>query len=790
MLNPYLLLFLPVAAVPIVLHLITLHRLRTVELSTFRFLMDSYIQQRRRVKLLEFILMMLRTLFVALVVLMLSRPVVDRFTWLTGGGGGAGREVAIIIDAGVSSNLRTGGTTSLERAKAAAKSIVELLDDEDQVTLIRAGERAEVMTQRFVGRREPILADIDSIEAASTASNMAAALEQAFKPGRPTQPIAYVLTDGNRRAWAGVEGHPLLSALRDDGRIILMDVGPTEPVANVGVLGDPPQVDNAVVGLPIRLAATVINNAAQAPADVVLSVILDDEQIQQIPMSLDAGEQRTEPITFVPTRAGVLRGAFRVPTDNFPDDDTYLFTLNVAPRLNVLIVSQQAGGRIEQRGEVYLETALLSPRHAAARGAEEKRIADALSVQTVTFSQLTQAMLDGSDVVLLSDVTLDPTRASWLRRYVETGGGLMIFTGPNVQPAQYAQQLLAPPNRTDAGPTIALSEAVGDPDDESRFVNITGIDLKHPILTTFNEDQAEHFNRVRLYRYFPLRIDEPEGLAAAARSKDEDAARPRALLRLADRTPVLIEQPLGRGRLLVAGFSATPLWSNVPLQPEFVPLVLRAIAHLRREAPTQAPGYVTPSRPATITMPVGWPDAKVEVTDPRGRPHAIDIHRSGDRFVGAMLETARKGYYHVRITPNMKDAPTEVDLGFAVNLDLQAADFQPLGESNLLSTLKPATVTYVRGAADDPFLEGELRGKREIWRTLIWVMFAVIAAEFLLATLRPDTRTRAARPATQPTGAIRQWATRTVQSGYRGGVVGKAIGWARRDTADKTTEGR
>jgi len=36
MINPLLLLFLPLALVPVILHLITRHRLRTVELSTFR----------------------------------------------------------------------------------------------------------------------------------------------------------------------------------------------------------------------------------------------------------------------------------------------------------------------------------------------------------------------------------------------------------------------------------------------------------------------------------------------------------------------------------------------------------------------------------------------------------------------------------------------------------------------------------------------------------------------------------------------------------------------------------
>ena len=65
MLNPYLLWFLPLAAAPLLLHLLTLRRLRTVELSTFRFLLDSFVQQRRRLKLLEYLVLALRVAFVA-----------------------------------------------------------------------------------------------------------------------------------------------------------------------------------------------------------------------------------------------------------------------------------------------------------------------------------------------------------------------------------------------------------------------------------------------------------------------------------------------------------------------------------------------------------------------------------------------------------------------------------------------------------------------------------------------------------------------------------------------------
>src|ERR1700759_3121497 len=103
--HTYLLYFLPLAAIPIVLHLLTLHRLRTVELSTFRFLFDSYVQQRRQMKFLEALLAALRTLFLLLLVLVCSRPGVQHASALFGGG--AGRDVIMLVDCSASMNAQT-----------------------------------------------------------------------------------------------------------------------------------------------------------------------------------------------------------------------------------------------------------------------------------------------------------------------------------------------------------------------------------------------------------------------------------------------------------------------------------------------------------------------------------------------------------------------------------------------------------------------------------------------------------------------------------------------------------
>ena len=260
-LHPGLLYLLPLAGIPILLHLLTLHRLRTVELSTYRFLFDTYVQQRRQMKFLEALLALLRTLFLLLLVALCARPVVRHWSSLFGGG--AGRDVLLLVDCSASMNAQTAGRSALERAKAAALSVVERLSPDDRLTLVRVAASPQEIFSRFTADNEAVREHIDGLESSPSRGNWLAALSQVFqaRAKEPSPPTVYLFTDSQASGWRELATQGVEKLVPEGAKLVVVNVGSSEPLANRAVVGTAPRQHRAIVGLPIVLRPRVANDS-------------------------------------------------------------------------------------------------------------------------------------------------------------------------------------------------------------------------------------------------------------------------------------------------------------------------------------------------------------------------------------------------------------------------------------------------------------------------------------------------------------------------------------------------
>jgi hypothetical protein len=725
---------LPLAAIPILLHLLTLHRLKTVELPTFRFLFDSYVQQRRRMQFLEALLALLRTLFLLFLGLVIARPIVQHWASLFHSGGG--RDVILLVDCSASMKAQTAGVSAFDRATREARAVAELLAPEDRLTLVRVASKPEEVFSRFSADANTIDEKIRNLRCTSSRGNLFAALTQVFGPEAPRHhnPLVYLFTDCQATGWREVRNQGLERMIPAGTQFVVVNVGPKEATPNLAVVGDAPSQRRATVGLPVFPQARVVNHAKE-PADVVLTMVVDEKEVARAQLTLKAGETVVRKLAYVPTEPGVHRGRFEVTgkaPDRFPDDNRFLFTLTVTPRLRVVVVNGNPSADPLESEALYLRAALTATaedqaeKKKPAAGSVPQEFLQSLKVREITEQALNpEALRDVSVVVLANCGGLNPQHFEWLRQFVAAGGGLLIFPGDRVNPDVYNTQFFPVPGPQGERLTgVTLAPPEGDPDKVESFERLAVIDFAHPALTVFDDPDGKYLRSLRFYRRFKVTMPEKRANAWPLAEFTTGAV-------------ALVESRLGDGLVVLAAFPATTKWSNVPLKPEFVPLLLRLVQHVEHRPELEGPSVVQPDGVAEIAVAGTWAPATGKVTDPAQHPGPpLAFERSGSRYVATYDRTAERGYYAVEVRGGSGAQAKAGSLAFAVNLAPEESDFATLGEEQLRALLPSAQVTLVDRSADAAQQDWALGSEREVSRPLIYLVFGIIAIEFLLATLR------------------------------------------------------
>jgi hypothetical protein len=216
-LSPLWLWALPLATLPIILHLVARRQPPTVPFPAVRYLEQVTRDHRRRLKLQHWLLLVVRTLLMLALLLAAAGPTVAR----DGLSGHAPAAMVLVLDNSPSSGAVTDGTPMLDRLRQAAGAVLEKATAEDAVWLVTAdglARRASVGVLRTA---------IDSLAPSEIRLDLGVALAQArdILANDARVPEVVVLSDLQQSALSGATvGVPILVGLPD-----------VTPPANVGV---------------------------------------------------------------------------------------------------------------------------------------------------------------------------------------------------------------------------------------------------------------------------------------------------------------------------------------------------------------------------------------------------------------------------------------------------------------------------------------------------------------------------------------------------------------------------
>ncbi len=745
----------PLVAIPIVLHLLTLHRLKTVDLSTFRFLFDTYVQQRRKMKFMDALIALLRTLFLLFLILACARPMIRHWNTLFGGTGG-GRDIFLLVDCSASMNAVTDGVSAFDRAKTATSAVVDKLGSDDLVTLVRVASRPEEIVSKVTADTDSLKEKLGGLKTSPSRANLFATFTQLFGGGSPMtlKPQIYFFTDSQASGWRELREQPAEGLIPEGSKLFVIDVGSSAgEIPNRAVIGDVPETHRAIAGLPLPLKTRVVNYSKDQPADVTVSLLIDDKEIARKNLTLKPGESSNTPFLYVPTEPGTLKGRFEIAGDRFPNDDAFLFTLFVEPQVRVVIVNGNPAKNPKDPFEneaLYLQTAFTAtepddvgqvsslpgqnPADAKKAGQvgnlphdklteADRRFVKSLDVIELRENQVNADALKEASVVILANCgTLNDQQCGFLRDHVSRGGGLMVLPGDKVNHDQYNKKLFAIPGTTDQFITTAqLTPAEGDVEKSETFERFASIDFAHPVLSVFENREARYLTKVSVYRRFPLKLPAERGNTWP-------------LLEFSNGSAALVESRYGDGRVILAAFPMTSKWTNLPLKPEFVPLILRLVSHIRTRAGVEGPSVVAANGVAEISVAKTWQNLQAEVVNVEGNRLPVSFEKSVSRQVGAFTATAEKGFYEVDVRGGRIEQPKHESLAFAVNLAREESNFALINETQLKELLPNVDLKVIDASAETQQLHGSIGQEKEIWRPLIYLLFVVIAVEFWLST--------------------------------------------------------
>lgn len=502
------------------------------------------------------------------------------------------RTTIVAVDASFS----MGAPGRFERARAAAERAVAAAPAGNRIGVVRFDDHATLVVQPSLDRGAARAA-IASLAPGAGATEFGAALLTAARAIGPDGGQVVLVTD-----LAGGDWNATSRSLPDNVELSVQDVGGDTENLSVGRL--------TINGDSVTAQ---ISNGGIKPRDASVSLWLNDRSVAEARQTIAPGAMASVPLVARLPTSGVVRVNV-ADQEGLPADNERFLVLDTPPASSVLLLTEAARGE----DAFYLRAAVESADpvrrvNLETLGAEQRRALTPASAR------------ERQAIVLLGTRGLERATRAAVAQYLKDGGGVLLLGGADL----------------DAG---TLDEIVGEPGllrvesgQGERFpTSLAPVDTRHPIFAAFGDATAN--------------LTDAEFSRAVRVVSARDG---RTIARFANGLPALVEQPIGKGRLLVFASDMSGQWNTFPRQPSFVPFVLetlRYLSDLRAQPSDQLVADVPPgvaARPGVVR--IGTPPRPVAIN--------VDLRESSashvpvDRFVASVRRApveARAADAHAR----------------------------------------------------------------------------------------------------------------------------------------------
>lgn len=672
-LRPSYLWALPIAAGPLVIHLLSRRKKRIVEFSSISLLLTARQKNVERLNLREILLLVMRTLIVLFLILAMARPIVR-------GIGGSTIDdheptgIVMLLDGTLSMQYASAGETNFERAVNRMREVIRNASPEDRVRILVCGRSPASSGPVEDLRPHEAAARLDLLEPTYVHGTLDGCLERSLANAREMDLSwreVHVFSDLQASSF----GSGLPEGAPGDIPIVFLSAGVPDPVNRF--VGTADLVQRQGASEKPWSVRTLVGMSGSTGEPAVFPRLYLDEDMQGIVEVQASGEESVPAVFSLESYPGSGR-RIRVEIDRdglSADDVRFLVTGDETP----LLITRN--GRIESSLPLGLALDLIQRRSGVpSMGDKREGSGGDLEVRS-------QNPPSRVHVTFWSD-------REGIREAIESGFGLMLFPDPG---------------QGGTGPGGLIPIEVGDEKflGDGRFQAVRlPMDTGTPAGVALLSDGL---GRIRVSRYHRIGIPEKPALPAGSWA-----------VHLENGDPLFLGGEVGGSRIVVWAVSPRRESSTLFTTPLFVPLL---DALLRYAAGGRVVDEYLCGEPLVRSLSGVGAGEALRVRLPGGGEIAARTKYHG---VLEVDDTAAPGFYAVARGGEVVDQ-------FAVNVDTEESDLTEIEISELEERYAPRDVTVVRTDGD---LEKSIftsRGGKDLSFFLLASVFVLVLIESLVS---------------------------------------------------------
>jgi hypothetical protein len=536
-LNPAILFGLLAASIPVIIHLFNLRKLKKIEFSTLAFLKELQKNKIRKIKLKQWILLVLRVLIILFIVMAFARPALQSVQ--IGGTTSATKTTAVfILDDTFSMSVVDQKGSYFNQAKEIIKQVLSQLQEGDEVGLILVSDKKN--ESKITSNLFEFVKNIDKLDLSFASGDLNSAITKAAQlvsESKNFNKEIYVLSDFQKNKITKENlNNDLSEFLNENVRLYSFDLTDKD-VFNLSV--DELKTNNQIFekDKPVSFSITLSNNSKQDVRSAVVSLFIGDERAAQKSFDVSAGQSTIVEIDAIPKTNGFIDVVAEIETDEIEQDNKRFASLFIPEKFLVGLFGENTSDLS------FVDLALQT----AGEGKYE--------IEQKSVNQLTSQQLNKYQTIIISANSIT-SGIEHLKNFVQNGGGMILFPSSNQDVVRLNQLYVQ------LGLRVSAS-FVGKVNSSDLKIKFDKTDFNHPVFQNiFQNDDKKKYESPELNAYYKL------------------TSSGNQIISLVDGSSFLSEHKNGKGKIFVFNCSPVLSWSDFPIKSIFAPLMNKSVTYL------------------------------------------------------------------------------------------------------------------------------------------------------------------------------------------------------------------